>query len=158
MSKTETARQLSAAANAQHLKQLTAQTETLRQAKLQSAEELAEKLEPLAQALAALTDDTSQTLSEIQATSRAGAEAVQAATQAAQTAAANLTQASRRIERKHYALTVLTGLITAALVSGFWLWLFPPKIETLLDAQGVAKLLQPALIEAVQPCTDTPPG
>ena len=99
MSKTETMRQLSAAANAQHIQQLTAQTEALRQAKLQSAEELAARLEPMAQALAALTDDTSQTLAEIQATSRAGAEAVQAATQAAQTATATLTQASRRIER-----------------------------------------------------------
>lgn len=158
MSKTETARQLSAAANAQHIAQLTAQTEALRQAKLQSAEELAATLEPLAQALAALTDETRQTLAEIEATSRAEAKALQAATQTAQTAAGDLTQASRRIERRHYALTILTGLSTAVLVSGFWLWLFPPKTETLLDAQGVAKFLQPALIEAVQPCSDTPPG
>ena len=43
-------------------------------------------------------------------------------------------------------------------MSGFWLWLFPPKIETLLSAQGVAEYLKPALIEAVQPCSDTPPG
>ena len=69
-----------------------------------------------------------------------------------------LTQASRRIERKHYALTILTGLTTAALVSGFWLWLFPPQIDNLLDAPGVAEFLKPALIEAVQPCTGTPPG
>ena len=158
MSKTETARQLSAAANAQHIAQLTAQTEALRQAKLQSAEELAASLEPLAQALAALTEETRQTLSGIDDTSRAEAAALRDATQAAQTAAAHLSQASRRIERKHYALTILTGLGTAVLVSGFWLWLFPPTIETLLDAPGVAKFLQPALIEAVQPCTDTPPG
>jgi hypothetical protein len=150
-------RQLSAAANAQHIAQLTAQTEALRQAKLQSVEELAAKLEPLAQALAALTDDTRQTLTAIQDTSRAGAEAVQAATQKAQTAAGDLTWATQGLEWRHYILTILTGLSTAVLVSGFWLWLSPPQIDNRLSAQDVADLLQPALIEAVQPCTATPP-
>jgi len=158
MSKTETARQLSAAANAQRIAQLTSQTEALRQAKQQSAEELAAKLEPLAQAMATLVDETRQSLSAIEQTSQQQSAALQAATQEARNAAQNLTQATQGLEWRHYALTILTGLSTAVLVSGFWLWLFPPQIETLLSAQGVAEYLQPALIEAVQPCTATPPG
>ena len=58
MSKTETARQLNAAATAQRLSTVAAQIETLRQAKQQSAEELAATLEPLAQAMATLVDET----------------------------------------------------------------------------------------------------
>ena len=41
--------------------------------------------------------------------------------------------------------------ITAVLVSGFWLWLAPPKIAPLLNAQALAEHLQPALIEALRP-------
>ena len=102
-------------------------------------------------------DETRQTLSGLDQTSQQQAAAVQAATQTAQTAAAHLTQASQRIERRHYALTILTGLTTAALVSGFWLWLAPPKIQHMVPAQAIAAILKPALIEAVQPCTATPP-
>jgi len=147
---------LSTAATAQRLSRLAAQIESVRQAKLQSAEELAARLEPLAQALAALVDETHQTLTEIQCTSRAEAKALQAATQTAQTAAGDLTWASQGLEWRHYALTILTGLSTAVLVSGFWLWLSPPQIDNRLNVQGVADLLKPALIEAVQPCTATP--
>ena len=157
MSKSETARQLNAAATAQRLSTVAAQIESVRQAKQQSAEELASTLEPLAQAMATLVDETRQSLSAIEQTSQQQAEALQAATQEARNAALNLTQATQGLEWRHYALTILTGLITAGLVSVFWLWLAPPKIENLLNPQGVADLLQPALIEAVQPCTDTPP-
>ena len=66
MSKTETLRQSAAASNATRLEHLAEQMETLRQAKHQSAEDLAATLEPLAQAMAALTDETRQTLAEIE--------------------------------------------------------------------------------------------
>ena len=157
MSKTETARQLSAAANAQRLSRLTAQIETLRQAKQQSAEELAATLEPLAQAMATLVDETRQSLSAIEQTSQQQTAALESATQTARLAALDLTQASSRLEWQHYLLAGLIGLSTAGLVTGFWLWLAPPKIDNRLNVQGVVDLLQPALIEAVQPCTDTPP-
>ncbi len=65
MSKTETLRQSAAASNATRVEHLATQIESLRQAKHQSAEDLAATLEPLAQALAALTDETRQTLTEI---------------------------------------------------------------------------------------------
>ena len=158
MSKTETARQLSTAATEQRLSQIAAQIETVRQAKQQSAEELAATLEPLAQAMAALVDETRQTLRGIDQTSQQQAQALQAATQTAQAAAGELSAASEGLEWRHYLLTVLTGMSSAVLVSGFWLWLSPPQIDNRLNAEGVAEFLQPALIEAVQPCTGTPPG
>ena len=157
MSKTETARQLSAAATAQRLSNMTAQIETLRQAKQQSAEELASTLEPLAQAMATLVDETRQSLSAIEQTSQQQSAALEAATQEARNAALNLTQATQGLEWRHYALTILTGLITAGLVSGFWLWLSPPQIENRLDPKAVAEHLQPALIEALRPSDATPP-
>jgi hypothetical protein len=42
-------------------------------------------------------------------------------------------------------------MVTAALVSGFWLWLAPPKVQNMLDAQAVAEYLKPAVIEALKP-------
>lgn len=55
------------------------------------------------------------------------------------------------MEWRHYGLAVVTGLVTAALVSGFWLWLAPPKVQNMLDAQAVAEYLKPAVIEALKP-------
>ena len=66
MSKTETVRQLNAAATAQRLEGIARQIETVRQAKAQSVEELAATLEPLAQAMARLTDETSQHLTRVE--------------------------------------------------------------------------------------------
>ena len=156
MSKTETARQLNAAATAQRLATVAAQIESVRQAKQQSAEELASTLEPLAQAMAALVDETRQSLSAIQQTSQQQAEALEAATQKAQSAVADLTWATQGLGWRHYALTILTGLITAGLVSVFWLWLAPPQIENRLDPKAVAEFLQPALIEALRPSDARP--
>ena len=136
----------------------------MRQDKHQSAEELAQTLEPLAQALAALTDETRQTLAEIDRKSREQGEAFkrqlsesvkgykEAAAEASQ-AADSLNQAGQRMEWRHYALALLTGLVTAALVSGFWLWLAPPTVtvQNQLDAKAVADHLKPAVIEALKP-------
>ena len=155
MSKTETLRQSAAASNATRVEHLATQIESLRQAKHQSAEELAQTLEPLAQALAALTDETRQTLAEIDR-KRQLSESVkgykEAAAEASQ-AADSLNQAGQRMEWRHYALALLTGLVTAALVSGFWLWLAPPTVtvQNQLDAKAVADHLKPAVIEALKP-------
>lgn len=162
MSKTETLRQSAAASNETRLERLASQIESLRQAKHQSAEDLAETLEPLAQAMAALADETRQTLAEIDRKSREQGETFsaqvkeaasswKAAAAEAQKAAEAMNQAGRRMEWRHYGLAMVTGLVTAALVSGFWLWLAPPKVQNLLDAQAVAQYLKPAVIEALKP-------
>lgn len=162
MSKTETFRQLSDAANERRLERLSSQIEAVRQAKHQSAEDLAATLEPLAQAMAALADETRQTLAEIDRKSReqgetfsaqvrAAAKEWEAAAAEAQKAAEALNQAGQRMEWRHYALAALTGALTAALVTVFWLWLAPPKVQNMLDAQAVAEHLKPAVIEALKP-------
>lgn len=162
MSKTETLRQSAAVTNETRLERLAAQIETVRQAKHQSAEDLAATLEPLAQALAALTDETRQTLAEIDSkTGKAASDFVRKindttkewtdAAQAADDAATALTKAAKRMEWRHYGLAVVTGLVTAALVTAFWLWLKPPTIQNQLDAKAVAEYLKPAVIEALRP-------
>jgi polyhydroxyalkanoate synthesis regulator phasin len=163
MNKTETLRQSAAASNETRVAHLATQLESLRQAKHQSVESLAEVLEPLAQAMAALTDETRQTLAEIERQSREQAatferqmahavHSCQTATTAAQEAAHSLSQAGQRMEWRHYLLAGMTGVATAALVSGFWLWLAPPPpIQNTLNAQAVAEYLKPAVIEALKP-------
>jgi hypothetical protein len=161
MSKTEILRQSAAALNEIRIERLASQIELVRQAKHQSADDLAATLEPLAQALAALTDETRQTLIEIDRKSREHGEtftqqlsesvkAYEAAATAASKAAESLDRAGRRMEWRHYALAIVTGLFTAALVSAFWLWLRPPIIQNSLDAKAVAELLKPAVIEALK--------
>lgn len=162
MSKTETLRQSAAASNETRLERLASQIEAVRQAKIQSAEDLAATLEPLAQAMAALADETRQTLAEIDRKSQeqgekfsaqvsAAAKEWKAAAAEAQKAAEALNRAGQRMEWRHYGLAVVTGAITAALVSGFWLWLAPPTVQNQLDAQAVAEYLTPAVIEALRP-------
>jgi len=163
MSKTETMRQLSDAAHETRVERLAAQIETVRRAKHQSAEDLAQQIEPLAQALAALADETRRTLSEIERKSREQGETFkrqlsesvkgykEAAAQASQ-AADRLNQAGRRMEWRHYGLTLaagaVTGTVTAALVTLSWLYLAPPKVHHQIDTEALATLLAPALIEA----------
>ena len=162
MSKVETLRQSAAASNETRLERLASQIETVRQARHQSAEELAATLEPLAQALAALTDETRQTLIEIDRKSREQAETFKRqlsesvkgykdAAAAASQAAESLNQAGARMEWQHYGLSVMTGLATAALVSAFWLWLSPPTVLNRLDPKALAEYLKPAVIEALRP-------
>lgn len=161
MSKTETLRQCAAALNATRLEQLASQIESVRQAKLQSAQDLAEILEPLAQAMAALTDETRQTLAEIERQSQAQGEQfsrqISAAAQSwkdaaahARAAAHSLNQAGAQLEWRHYGLALATGVLTAVLVSVFWLWLAPPKVQIQLDPKAMAQYLKPAVIEALK--------
>ena len=174
MSKTETLRQSAQASNEtrlQHLaSQIQAQAQAISQARHQSVDDLASMLEPLAQAMAALTDQTRTTLSEIDRKSRETSETFQrqldtatrslreAAAQAqsqAKSAADHLNRAGNRLGWKHYSLAtataVATGAITAMLVSAFWLWAYPPTLHNTLDPKAVANLLKPAVIEALKP-------
>ena len=163
MSKTETLRQSAAASNAKRLAHLAHQIETVRQAKHQSVEDLASSLEPLAQAMAALTDETRQTLMLIEQRTREQAESFTSQLQeevrtfreitaAARKAADKMQQSTQGLRWRHYALALVTGLVTAALVSGFWLWVAPPKVvnTVTLNAQAVADLLQPAMTAALK--------
>ena len=69
----------------------------------------------------------------------------------AQKAADGLNRAGGRRGWWHYGLVVSTGLITAVLVSVFWLKLAPPTVKNELDPQAVAQCLKPAVIAALRP-------
>ena len=138
------------------------QIEALRQAKLTSAEELASILEPLAQAMAALTDETRTSLEQIEQRSREQGEQLRSQTEtaiiswnqaakAAQQAAERLDEAGRRVELNHYLLAILTGVVAGLLASTFLLWLAPARmVQNALDAKAVAELLRPE-IAALKP-------
>ena len=154
MSKTEITRQLATASNAKRLEHLATQIETLRQAKLQSAEDLSAILEPLAQAMAALSDETRETLAQVEATSQQHAKQFQEQTStavqhwmrtlnAAEQAAKQLSQATRAIKAMFYLVAITTGLCSAVLVTALWLWLAPtPTLVNQIDAREVANLLK----------------
>lgn len=161
MKKTETLRQLAASANEKSVADLGAKIEALREAKIDSAEQLASILEPIAQAMATLTDETRGTLAEIEQKSRehsarferevtVAAATIQRAAAIASESADRLNRAGRSTEWTHYLLSVTTGLVTAVLASAFWLWLAPPTVVNRLDAAQVAEYLRPA-IEASKP-------
>lgn len=163
MSKTETMRQLSDAANEKRIERLAREIESLRQTKHQSAEDLAAALEPLAQAMAALTDETRQTLAEINRQSREQAErfktetaimvkSCQEVAQKARLATDRLDQAGRRLGRVNFLLVGLLGMATGAILGASWIWLAPqPKVQAMLDERAVAEVSKPALIEAGRP-------
>ena len=161
MSKTDTLRQLSDAANATRVERLASQIESLRQAKHQSAEDLAAMLEPLAQAMAALADETRQTLAEIDRKSREQGETFKRqlsesvksykdAAAAASQAAESLHQAGQRMAWRHYLLAAQVGMVTAAAVTASWLFLAPPSIQNQLDPQAVAGHRVLAVIEVLK--------
>lgn len=155
MSKSETLKQLAAASNEARLESLNRQIETLREAKFRSAEELAAVIEPLAQAMAALTDETRASLELVERRSKEQIEqsrtrVEEAVTQwtsaatAAKQAAQRLEMAGQSMEFSHYLLATLVGLVTGLLVSALLLWLGPaPVINNVLDAREVAALLKP---------------
>jgi hypothetical protein len=162
MSKTEMLRQSAEASTQKRLDSLAQQVQAVSQAKSQSVEELALTLEPLAQALAALSAETAKTLAELDSRTRAtgasftlqleaATKTLNEATLRAQRASGDLHQAANRLDWTHYALTITTALLTAVLVSAFWLWLRPPTVQTLLDPKAVAEYLTPAVIAALRP-------
>lgn len=110
MSKSETMKQLAAASNAARLTEVGQGIETLRTAKIASVDQLVSMLEPLAQAMAALRDETRETMSaiaqqgreqgdqlrmQIDSASRAWSKASSEAQQVAQ----NLEATARQTER-----------------------------------------------------------
>ena len=164
MSKTATLRQSAAASNETHIADLASRIETLRQTKHQSVEELAAALEPIAQAMAKLTDETRQTLAEIEARTKTQGEtfAQQLTTSAtnwkdaakeAEQAADRLDRAGSRLEWRHYLLAMHDGrpdsgprerlVALAGAAEG--------EVQNHLDPKAVAELLKPAVIEALKP-------
>ena len=161
MSKAETLRQSAIDKNKSNLEQLAEQVQTIRDAKAQSVEELSAMLEPLAQALATLSSEAAETLRGIELATRtasgdyqrqinAANDSLGRATAATTQATAALRRAASSLSWGHYSLAMVTGLVTAALVSGFWLWFRPPKVELPLDPKAVAEYLKPALVEAMK--------
>lgn len=161
MSKTETMRQLSAAANAKRLEELGNQIEAVKQAELKSAEELATILKPLALAIAALTEEFQETLQAMDRKAReqsdafshqsqAAAEILRQAAASANQAALRQHQAGRHSMWPHYGLAVVVGAISAMIMTMFLHWGMPP-VEGVLDPKAVAQSLKPALIEALKP-------
>ncbi|TWI65428.1 relaxasome subunit MobB [Pseudoduganella lurida] len=154
MTKSETLKQLAAASNAARLDKLGQGIEALHSARIENVEQLASMLEPLAQAMAALTDETRQTLTEIEQQGRDQAERfksqVEAATKAltqastqAQQAASNMDAAARQTEWRHYLLVVITGLLSGLLVSALWLWQARYALEAEPSIKGAAVVFSP---------------
>ena len=161
MSKAETLRRLAEQSNEKRLEHLGTQIEALRQTKIQNAEELAQIVEPLAQAMAALTDEARQNIlalneqsleTELKLRSQMvyAMRAYEEATKDARKAAEEMKKAGELLEWKHYAQTVLVGVFSAVLVSVFWIWRAPTPQLT-LDPKEIAELLKPAVIEASRP-------
>jgi hypothetical protein len=156
MRKTEIMKQLADNANMAALSDLGAQIGALHRAKLTNVEELAAILKPLAQAMAALTDETRQSLAQIEAKGREQAERLHdqieeaakvcdAATKQVHKATDRLEKASNRIAWSHYLLAMATGCVTALLVSASWLWLAPPTVSNHIDAKEIADQLRPVI-------------
>jgi len=104
-----------------------------------------------------LTDETRQTLAEIDRKSREQGETfkrqLSESVKGYNEAADSLNQAGQRMEWRHYALAGLLGMLTAVLVSGFWLWLAPApqvQVQNQLDAKAVAEYLKPAIVVALK--------
>jgi hypothetical protein len=122
MKKTETLRQLAASSNEQRMADLGMQIEALRPAKIDSADHLASILEPIAQAMAALTDETRRTMIQMAQRSEeqaarferhvlAAEKTVQQASMMADRSSERLTWTSRALELRHYVLAVTTVVI-----------------------------------------------
>jgi hypothetical protein len=136
----------------------------LRQAR--NAEQMAAEIEPLAQSLAALADETRQSLAEMQETSHkqaiAWGQQQQKAAEALKSAGSSIEAAAQRLKAqaeastdglmwRFLAVAILTGAAAGGLTTGFWLWVQPPPpIQNQLDPQAMAEYLKPALVEALK--------
>jgi ElaB/YqjD/DUF883 family membrane-anchored ribosome-binding protein len=145
---------LASASNAARLDALGQRIEALRSSRVESVEELASMLEPLAQAMATLTDEARQTLTDVEQQSREQAErfknqvetatkALSQATTLAQHAANNMGAAARWTEWRHYLLAVMTGVMSGLLVSAFWLWQGSPTLGADPRMKPAPALLSP---------------
>ncbi len=161
MSKAETLRRSAKAKNEKRLEgqEIESPIEAVRRAR--SLEELSATVEPLAQALAVLSDNASQALaSSVQQSQQASASfeakllkatsALQQATTQAHEAAVRLNRAASRLDRRFVVINILTGvmagLLSALLVSVFWLWAAPPTVSVQLDPKAVAEQLKGTVV------------
>jgi hypothetical protein len=135
-------------------------------------EQVAAEIEPLAQALASLADETTEVLSQLQASSqeqaatwsaqqRAAAEAWKQAAAEVGKAAKQAEAAATRMEAAASGqITTLASvagvaaILSAALAIGFWLLLAPtpetPEVRNTLDPAAVAEILKPAIVDALR--------
>jgi len=169
MSKTETLRQSAEAANAKRLEALSLDEKAKALSQARSVDELATAIEPLAKALATLSSEATRTLAEIEQKTRAASVDYQrqiSATsdnlgmviRATKQATHELNRAANRLDWSHFALAIATAMLSALLVSGFWLWFSPPTVQTTLDPKAVAEYLKPAVIEAIKNSKDGKPA
>lgn len=125
-----------------------------------TAERMATAIEPLAQAMARLTDETRETFAQIEARSKEQAAAQKKATAEAHSAvlkaSREATEAARRLEgstssltMSHYVLAGLTGLLSAVLTTAFWLFLSPPAIQNQISPEAIARMLWPAISQQI---------
>ena len=163
MTKTETLRQLAAASNERRHEHLMHQIETLRQARHEAVEDLAAVMEPLAQSMAALSDETRHTLALIERRAHDHAESFTSQLQQEVSAFLEIStrareaaeQMSRSVRSQRWRMMiacVVSGVLAAVLVIASWRWAQPPRAPqaVTLDAQAVAQLLRPAVIEALK--------
>ena len=161
MSKAEMLKQSAEAANAKRLEALSLDEKAKALSQARSVEELATAIEPLAKALSTLSSEAARTLTEIEQKTRAASVDYQRqissasdnlgmVIRATKQATHELNRAANRLDWSHFALAITTGLLSALLVSGFWLWLAPPTVSNYLDPKAVAAELRPA-IAALKP-------
>lgn len=169
MSKAETLRQSAEAANAKRLEGLSLDEKAKALSHAKSVDELAMAIEPLAKALATLSGEAGKALAEIEQKTKAASVDYQrqiSATsdnlgmvvRATRQATQELNRAANRLDWSHFALAITTAMLSALLVSGFWLWFKPPTVQTTLDPKAVAEYLRPAVIEAMKSGKDAKPA
>jgi len=169
MSKTETLRQSAEAANAKRLEGLSLDEKAKALSQARSVDELATALEPLAKALATLSSEAGRTLAEIEQNTKAASidyqRQISAASdnlglvvRATKQATRELNRAANRLDWTHFALVIATGLLSAMLVSGFWVWFDPPSVQSPIDPKAVAENLKPVVIEALKNAKEVKPA
>lgn len=132
----------------------------MRQETSATAERMAIAIEPLAQAMARLTDETREALSQIEARSKeqiaAQKKSISESHSAAMKVSREATEAARRLEgstssltMSHYGLAAMMGLLSAALTTAFWLFLSPPTIQNQINPEAIARMLWPAISQQI---------
>ena len=165
MSKTGTLRQLAETSNEKRADQLLQQLQNLQTVRLENAEQLAEIVEPLAQAMATLTDETRKILVEVQENIQAQEKRFQERIEAQEklflqklerqeewlntaskktlSSLTDLDKSAKALTWRHYGLCAAMGGISAILVLGLWRWLAPlPILNYELDVPSLVKLIR----------------
>lgn len=142
--------------------EVSSQIKVLEQSRPANEEDLAAKLEPLAQAMAALTRDSMQALLDLRARSEqahdlyqsrieAFSKELELIRQAASDSARTMDKAAERVQAKGLIAILGTAAVTAALAIVSWPSRDSPKV--VLDATAVVEQLKAAGIGAATPST-----